>query len=223
MNQQLAEIANSPQLPEYVAELQALLTREQKGRERYYDLVQEGVRAEFINGEVVRDTPSRLSHSSVVSRLFFLIQLHLQIRPTGIVRCENTLIALSRNDYIPDLVYFSNEKAGLFRPDDLRFPAPAFVVEVLSDSTRVRDRGTKLVDYAAHRISEYWIIDPDARTIEQFREVNRAYEAVAQLPEGRLQSHAIEGFEMCSAALFDDVAHRDEVLRLTRLLGLQGS
>lgn len=33
---------------------------------------------------------------------------------------------------------------------------------------RKRDRGIKFIDYALHGISEYWIIDPDKKTIEQY-------------------------------------------------------
>jgi Uma2 family endonuclease len=40
------------------------------------------------------------------------------------------------------------------------------VVEILSPSTRGRDRGIKMRRYAALGVPRYWIVDPDAQTIE---------------------------------------------------------
>jgi len=40
------------------------------------------------------------------------------------------------------------------------------VVEVASPSTAIYDRHDKLVAYARAGVPEYWIVDPDARTVE---------------------------------------------------------
>ena len=47
--------------------------------------------------------------------------------------------------------------------------APLLVVEVLSPSTRARDRGVKIRRYAALGVAHYWIMDPEAQTIECLR------------------------------------------------------
>ena len=44
--------------------------------------------------------------------------------------------------------------------------APDFVVEVLSPRSSVRDRVQKAELYARHGVKEYWVIDPDNRTVE---------------------------------------------------------
>src|SRR5690242_11346973 len=44
--------------------------------------------------------------------------------------------------------------------------APDWVAEVLSESNEAHDRVTKRRIYAEHGVSHYWIIDPEARTIE---------------------------------------------------------
>jgi Uma2 family endonuclease len=44
--------------------------------------------------------------------------------------------------------------------------APDWVCEVLSPSTASRDRVTKRGLYARHRINHYWLVDPEARTLE---------------------------------------------------------
>ena len=43
---------------------------------------------------------------------------------------------------------------------------PDLIVEVLSPSNPEHDRNTKFRAYALARVREYWIVDPEARTIE---------------------------------------------------------
>mgnify|MGYP001796682966 CR=1 FL=1 len=47
-------------------------------------------------------------------------------------------------------------------------PLPNLVVEILSESTKARDRGIKYTSYESHGVEEYWIIDPLRKTIEQY-------------------------------------------------------
>ena len=78
------------------------------------------------------------------------------------------MISLTRNDYEPDICYFNKEKSQHFTDDQLLFPAPDLVVEVLSKSTEQTDRTIKFKDYENHNVLEYWIIHPiekNGRTI----------------------------------------------------------
>jgi Uma2 family endonuclease len=54
-------------------------------------------------------------------------------------------------EFIPDICYFAEPKSRAFTPDQVRFPAPEMVVEVLSESTEAIDRGVKFEDYALSR------------------------------------------------------------------------
>ena len=49
------------------------------------------------------------------------------------------------------------------RPIDV---TPDWICEVVSPSTAARDRVAKRALYAAHGVSFYWLIDPNARTLE---------------------------------------------------------
>lgn len=46
--------------------------------------------------------------------------------------------------------------------------APALAVEILSPTSRERDRTLKRERYGRAGVAEYWVVDPNDRTIEQY-------------------------------------------------------
>jgi len=75
------------------------------------------------------------------------------------------------NGVIPDLVFATHERmrksliGGRFRA------APEIVIEILSPgaSNERRDRHVKRSLYAARGVNEYWIVDPENRSVEIHR------------------------------------------------------
>ena len=116
---------------------------------------------------------------------------------------EKLLITLTRNDYEPDICFFRQAAAQRFTPDQVKFPAPDFAVEVLSDSTASVDRGLKFEDYALHGIAEYWIIDPEQESVEQYLLQGEQYALAVKVKSGTIQSAAIPGFDIPVRAIFD--------------------
>ena len=99
---------------------------------------------------------------------------------------------------------FRPEKADAFAPDQMKFPAPDLIVEILSPSTEANDRGIKFLDYAAHGVAEYWIVDPDAEMIEQYTLRDKDYHLHVKTDTGTVRSTAIEGFAVPVRAVFDE-------------------
>ncbi len=58
------------------------------------------------------------------------------------------------------------------------------VVEILSPSTRSRDRGIKMRRYAAAGVPHYWIVDPRTRALEAYRLAERGYELIGTYGPG---------------------------------------
>ncbi len=206
----LEQMVASPALPRYVDTLQALLTDERARRERFYEEMDESQKVEFINGEVFMHSPAKFRHIDVVTRLLRLLSIHVDRHDLGWVGSEKALIRLTRNDYEPEIVFYGREKAALLRPEQMKFPAPDFAVEVISPSTERHDRGIKFEDYAAHGIAEYWIIDPVAQAVEQYTlpAGSTEYQMVGTW-SGELEvvSVAVPGFHLPALALFDRQAN----------------
>ena len=76
-------------------------------------------------------------------------------------------------------------------------------MEVLSESTEANDRGIKFEDYAAHGVGEYWIVDPDQETLEQYLLQGGIYRLAVKVKTGTIASVIVPGFEIPVRAVFD--------------------
>lgn len=201
----LKRLLDSPRLPFIAHKIDAVLADEQRRRREFYAQISEEDKAEFINGEIIFHSPVKLRHNVSTKRLLVLMDAYVTARNLGYVGFEKIMVTLTRNDYEPDICYFNPAKAAAFTPDQMRFPAPDLVVEVISESTVHNDRGVKFDDYAAHDVLEYWIIDPNAEILEQYclPKGGDSYELVIKAMTGRVRNFAIPGFEIPVQAIFD--------------------
>lgn len=191
----LEKLVESPNALKIIEAAQTIFENEKMERQKFYNLIHENTKAEFINGEIVFHSPAKLRHWDVAMKLSSLLHIYVRNKKLGIVGVEKVMIRLTRNDYEPDICFFSKMSAAEFTTDQMLFPAPDFVVEILSDSTEKVDRGIKFIDYAAHGVFEYWIVDPLKKTIEKYRLQNGEYSLEVKLQsQGKLQSDAVEGF-----------------------------
>ena len=130
-------------------------------------------RYEILEGELyVTPAPSPL-HQRVSKRLQRQLEAYFEVRGLGEVFNAPIDLILTHHDVVqPDLVVVADPHQVSARAIE---GAPLLVVEVLSPSTRTRDRTVKARRYAALGIAHYWIVDPEARRIECFRAEAGAY------------------------------------------------
>ncbi len=212
MDTLLEPLLQRPDLPQLVAQLTSQLEREKLARDEFLRELTPDMKAEFIGGEMILHSPAKAGHIRVTGRLHTMLNMHVLKHELGEVFFEKALVHLSRNDYEPDVLFYESHKAALIAPDQLLFPAPDFIAEVLSDSTESRDRGVKFEDYAQHGVAEYWLIDSAQRFVEQYQLVGQVYQLFQKLHAGSISSLVVPGFEIPLAALFDDQAHRSFIL-----------
>ena len=201
--QAIDEITESPGFFDVIDAFTRRRQLEQEARDRFTASVQEDVREEFIAGKVVTFMPTRKAHQDVTGAVTSVARSVVTLGVGGFVGGQEALVRLTRNDYLPDVCYWPRSVSRTFTKDQIAFPAPAWVVEVLSRDTARRDRGVKFEDYARHRIAEYWIIDADAEIIEQYRNVDGHFELIKKHRVGTLRSVAIPSMAMPVRAAFD--------------------
>ncbi len=201
----LKPLMHSPELGKLVEELSEIWREEQRRRHDFWASVDESVKAEFIDGEVIYHSPVYGRHWRASSRLSRHLMNFLYDNNLGEVAYEKVMIRCTRNDYEPDICFWKAETAAQFKPKQSAFPPPDFIVEILSDSTIERDRGVKFIDYALHGVQEYWMIDAEAGTLEQYLldSENRKYELKVKLMEGMVHAEAIPGFSLDVKFIFE--------------------
>jgi Uma2 family endonuclease len=127
---------------------------------------------------------------------------HLDRYPIGRIFTAPLDVIFSEFDVLePDLVFVLNEHQDILR-DWIR-GVPDLVVEILSPASISMDRGPKLKAYARFGVPEHWIVDPDARTIEVYRQCAAGYELVATCGErDSVTSPLLPGFVLEVAPIF---------------------
>ena len=203
VNEIVSLALESPKTVMIYNHLKSYLEEEKVKREQFYNDISEDQKAEFINGEMIIHSPVKFRHAKTSDFLFSLLHIFVGKHSFGYVGHEKLMIRLTRNDYEPDICFFVKEKSDLFKPDQMLFPAPDFVVEVLSKSTEKTDRTIKFEDYALHGVKEYWIIDPEKEIIEQYLLDGEKYFLQQKSGSGSIKSVVIEGFEIPVRAVFD--------------------
>ena len=212
----VAQVAQSPLLTRVQEQLDALVADERQARDAFYSKLSEDYDAEFVNGAEVPVMPSKKQHIDAVELLLFLLQAFLRLHQVGYAARENALITFERNDYLPDICFWRRTKSDHFTSKQAKFPPPDFIVEVLSEATAERDRGVKFQDYAAHGVKEYWVVDAETETLEQYvlDESRGVYELRLKSQTGIVASVVVDGFEIPIRAIFDRDENTATLMRL---------
>ncbi len=161
-----------------------------------YQHTPEDQRFELLDGELTMVPAPNLRHQRIGTRLGALLHAFVQERDLGEVFHAPCDVVLSNTDVVqPDLLFVSEERAHLLLGGDNVLGAPDLVVEILSPSTAGRDRTLKRALYAKHGVKEYWLVDPDARTVTVLRLGAGDFEVAAIYGEGQtMASPTLSGF-----------------------------
>ena len=147
-----------------------------------------GHRHEAIEGELYVTPAPTPRHQEIVLRLALRLQAFLVEPGRGRVFVAPIGVEFpdSGEGVQPDIVFVSSAGAAEVGEAGL-VGAPDLVVEVLSPGTAQRDRGVKRKLYERHGVEQYWIVDPETRTVEVWRFGERPSEVPArQRCTGRL-------------------------------------
>ena len=197
-------VFDRPEVSTILHKIQEKYSAEQQKREDFFNWISEDTKAEFINGEVIIHLPTESQHAQISDNIFMLFSTYALKHKLGRVTHEKVISRFTRNDYEPDVMFFGKEKSDTIQPNQALFPVPDFVVEVLSDSTEERDRGVKFNDFESHGVAEYWLIDVETETIEQYLLKNGQYYLHKKTDEGVIHCSVLKGLDFPVEAIFDE-------------------
>jgi Uma2 family endonuclease len=162
----MAEPAYSLALPE-TEDGRPWPTQGQWTYEDYLRLPDDRNRYEVIRGHLYVSPAPNYDHQFTVMQLSLLLGTFIRENELGVLLGAPFDVKLPRgiaNPVEPDLLFIRSENQP--RSGDKFFAGtPDLVVEVLSPATRRIDQTLKLEAYRDAGVPEYWLVDPQARTI----------------------------------------------------------
>lgn len=137
---------------------------------------------ELIDGELVEVEVPGFVHERVVMRLGLFLGLWAREHRADVVASGYKVRISDVRGVMPDLQLYREGRSPEGDQDaGLVVGCPDLVVEVVSPkSSRRYDRVVKLGYYASKRVPEYWIVDPEARTIERLKLTGTLYTIAGQ-------------------------------------------
>lgn len=158
--------------------------------------------SELWDGELIMAPMPSYSHQEIALRFYELLNSWVRERKLGKVMGLPIDMVLSPHRVPqPDISFVSNERRhiiqrALMGPADL-------VAEIISPGGRTRDRIEKRDLYEQYGVKEYWILDPEAQTVEVLSLQEGQYKLAVRATVGEhAASRLLEGFAVAVDVLF---------------------
>jgi Uma2 family endonuclease len=130
-----------------------------------FALPDDGKRYEIIEGELYEMPAPTLAHATVIANLItLLIPLVAKLGGRWFTAPVDVFFA-GADPVQPDILVILPDGPAQFERRGIE-GAPDLVVEVISPSNRGHDLLLKRALYGRAGVREYWLLDPDTRTIE---------------------------------------------------------
>ncbi|MHC9541654.1 MAG: Uma2 family endonuclease [Vulcanimicrobiota bacterium] len=137
--------------------------------EDYCELPVDGRRYEIVEGELVMNPAPSLNHQRVSRKLEFILIEHVEKNQLGEIFDAPFDVLFSDITVMqPDIVFISREHSSILTERGVT-GAPDLVIEILSPGTSRLDRFTKFQTYSRYGVSWYWIVDPDLKSLDEYR------------------------------------------------------
>ena len=168
------------------------------------ELPESNLPTELWDGELIMSPAPSFHHQELVDRFHDLLKVWVrqrQLGKTGMAPLD--MVLTNSRATQPDVVFISNERLGIIK--ERIMGAADLVAEVLSPGSRRRDRIDKRDLYEQHGVGEYWLIDPEAKTVEVLHLESGTYQLVGRWHPGeRARSRLLTGFEVPVSPLFGE-------------------
>ena len=165
------------------------------------ELGESNLPVELWNGEIIMSPTPVPNHQRIVFRFATLLREFVQPRELGEVFLSPLDVILSQHRVVqPDVFFISKARLNLVT-DRVRC-APDLALEVVSEGSWRRDRVDKKDLYEQFGVREYWIVDPEAQTIEVFALEKGAFKLASRAEQGETAaSKLLSGFTVAWSQL----------------------
>ena len=174
--------------------------------ERDYYNLPEGSRYQLIEGDLYMAPAPNLHHQTILGNLAFALRSYLEQNPIGILFLAPSDVFFSRESiWQPDLFIVLNARRHILTIKRCE-GAPDFIAEILSPGNQDLDLHTKRAVYAREGVTEYWILDPEAKEILIHRFEESPNDPVARIkPPEDASSSLFPGLRIDLDRLFQSI------------------
>ena len=139
--------------------------------DQLYELPDEDLHYELVQGRLVREPPPGGAHGRVAATITGLLVQYAQQHRNGVVLTCDTYFVLARAPGRgPDVAYISRDRyLSLDEPERAIPGAPDLAVEVMSPGNREAATAAKVADYLAAGTTLVWVVDPRCRQVRCYR------------------------------------------------------
>jgi Uma2 family endonuclease len=156
----------------------------------YFSLPDTNRIVELSEGRLIMPPRPTRSHQVAVEELYIRLRTFVKARDLGEVHIAPLPVRLWPGKIRePDILFIAKEHAD--RVGERVMGVPDLVVEVTSPATLKTDRMEKFFEYARAGVAEYWLLDPQERTIEVYTLKQGAYLLGGKWAAGEAASSAL--------------------------------
>jgi Uma2 family endonuclease len=130
-----------------------------------YLLLGEDFRGELIKGEIIMSPSPNLSHQRITKVLEKIFDAFVQIEGGEYFHAPFDVYFNDKNVVQPDVLLLTKSSLSKIKNRGIE-GAPDLVVEILSPSNSHIDRYHKRLLYQKFGVKEYWIVDPNNKSLE---------------------------------------------------------
>lgn len=161
-------------------------------------------RFELIEGELCMVPSPGFFHQVIALNLGTLLRQYVKAHDLGVVLLAPMDVVLSDHDVVqPDVLFVSKASRKIITDACIR-GAPDLVIEIISPTHRERDLLIKKTLYARYRVREYWIADPENRTIEQLIHTGEGFTSRGLFASGEtLEPATLPGLALSVDQIFE--------------------
>jgi Uma2 family endonuclease len=162
---------------------------------------------ELVDGRLEEEEVADSAHEVIVSALLYVLLTWAHERGGRVLASETKYALSKRRGRKPDISMFLTRDHKLPRRGAMRHP-PDLAVEVIPPDPRDRrrDRIEKLREYAAFGVRYYWLVDPEARSLEILKLGDDGhYIHALDVAEGTIEVPGFEGLTLDLDALWQEL------------------
>ena len=154
---------------------------------------------ELINGVIVKRASPNSPHQRALRKLFLKLGNLTESAQLGELFCAPYDVYFDEESagVQPDILFVSNERSHIINENNGIVGVPDLIVEIVSKGSIDKDREVKKKLYRRFAVQEYWIVDPQYKTIEVYIIKKNDYHLVSFAEEkGKIKSEVLKGLHL---------------------------